>query len=479
VRLWDRVLSRADPAHELLLSGAYYVSTADPSGKGKEAAVGQMVRSAREAYAANGIVYACAVVRMSLFSEAAFSFRSEVDKHLFTNQDLDLLQHPWPNATEGELLARLEQDGGTTAGNAYVRKATPEDGGGDLLVQMRPDCVTIISEEARDDKGRVFRRPVGYSEDLRQGGVEQDAQFYSVDEVCHYSPVPDPAASWRGMSWLTPVLREVGADQALTTYKTAHLENGAMPGIAVKYSQKLSDKTVQTLAKRLSAKYSGPENSGKTWVLDEGADPQVLGSTLEQLQFEAVTKAGERRVAAAAQVPLEVLGLEVGDYQAAMRRFADTWARPSWRKACASLEHLIPTSADIGPVRLWYDVAGVAALREGELQRAQAFLVKSQGLASTVTAGYTRDSAVQAADACDISLLVPDPNAPTPGMAGRITESERFGAPGQRAPQAGKPENLPGVGHPNLPDALPGGPEVMPAVPGGPRGNGVNGRRKA
>jgi hypothetical protein len=131
--------------------------------------------------------------------------------------------------------------------------------------------------------------------------------------------------------------------------------------------------------------------------------------------------------------------------------------------ACAALEHLIPTSADIGPVRLWYDVAGVAALREGELQRAQAFLVKSQGLASTVTAGYTRESAVQAADACDISLLVPDPNAPTPGMAGRITESEKFGAPGSGHRRRGSREPARG-GAPELPNASFTGPEVMPAT---------------
>ena len=58
--------------------------------------------------------------------------------------------------------------------------------------------------------------------------------------MCHYSPVPDPLAQWRGMSWLTPVLREIGADQALTDYKTVHLGRGAMPGLVLKYSQKLS-----------------------------------------------------------------------------------------------------------------------------------------------------------------------------------------------------------------------------------------------
>jgi hypothetical protein len=31
--------------------------------------------------------------------------------------------------------------------------------------------------------------------------------------VAHWSPIPDPLANFRGMSWLTPVLREIDADQ--------------------------------------------------------------------------------------------------------------------------------------------------------------------------------------------------------------------------------------------------------------------------
>ena len=310
-RLLDRMLARTDSGYnEYMYSGAYAVTTSDPSGRGREGVPAGIVRTAREAYTRNGIVFSCIAARMALFSECRFQLQSTVDRHLFGQSSLSLLEYPWPNATAGELLARLENDV-STAGNSYIRKVVPADGSDPLLVQMRPDCVTIVSEERTDDVGRTYRLPAGYSEDLTPLGItNRDPQFYSTDEVCHYSPVPDPLAQWRGMSWLTPVLREIGADQALTDYKTVHLGRGAMPGLVLKYSQKLSQPSVDRLKKRFEAMYSGPENSGRTLVLDEGADVTVAGSTLEQLQYVAVQAAGETRICAASMVPAEVIGID-------------------------------------------------------------------------------------------------------------------------------------------------------------------------
>jgi hypothetical protein len=483
-RLLDRMLGRADYG-EWLYSGAYPVTVSDLSGRGREAADQAVIRTAREAFKANGPVFGCAAARMALFSEARFQLQSTVDRHLFGNKGLGLLEYPWPNATAGELLARLEQDGGTTAGNAYLRKATPEDGGDDLLIQMRPDCVVIVSEEKRDNLGRIYRQPAGYMEDLTLMGVtDRVPQFYAADEVCHYSPVPDPDALFRGMSWLTPVLREAGADAALTEYKTEHIRRGATPGLVIKYAQKLQRASVDAVREQTDAKYGGPGNAGRTLVLDQGADVTVAGSTLEQLQYTAVQAAGVERICAAAQVPLEVLGLGGGragggDYQSAVRRFADLWARPHWRMACASLQHLIMFVSPDGteaplrpPTRLWYDVADIAALREGELERSQATLVRAQAVGAFVVAGYTRESAVAAAESGDLNQLVPDPRATPPGITGRETSTttEKTGGPGVRPPQAGVPQDLPGVVAKNLPNAKPAAFAPMPALPNGARG---------
>ena len=292
-RLIDRMLARADAGYnEYMYSGAYQVTASDPSGRGREGVAAGIVRHAREAYEANGVVSACMTVRQALLSEARFTFRSSIDKHLFGNQDLALLEQPWPNATQGELLSRLDL-GASVAGNAYIRKAVPADGTAAQLVEMRPGCVVIVSEQVTDDMGRIFRRPVGYEEDLKPLGItDREPQFYSVAEVGHYAPVPECPGGFKGISWLTPVLRDVAGDQALTQYKTAHVSRGAQLGLVIKYSQRLSQPVVDRLKKRFEAMYSGPENAGRTLVLDEGADVTVVGSTLEQLQYEAVQKAG-------------------------------------------------------------------------------------------------------------------------------------------------------------------------------------------
>jgi phage portal protein BeeE len=470
-RLIDRLLSRADGGyHESMYSGAYPVTVSDPSGRGKESVPAGVVSTARDAFTSNGVVYSCIAARQSLFAEARFTLQSTVDKHLYGNTGLRLLEYPAPGQTAGELLARLEQDV-SLAGNSYWRKTVPADGSDPLLVQMRPDTVIIVSEEKHDEAGRVYKEPVGYLEDLSLLGItDRDPQFYGTDEVAHYSPVPDPKALWRGMSWLTPVLREIGSDQAMVAYKTRYLQNGAVPGLVIKYSQKLQPGTIDMLRERTSARYAGPDNAGRTLVLDNGADVVVAGANLEQLQYTAVQGAGAERVASAAQVPLEVVGLGSwraggGDYLSAMRRFADLWARPHWRMACAALQHLVTiTSPATGeqtpvtpPARLWFDVADIAALREGELERGQAVLVRAQAVSTFVAAGYTRESAVAASDSGDLSQLKADPAAP----AGQVNT---------RQPQAGRPEALPGVVRPNLPNAQPREFVPMPGMPNGARG---------
>jgi hypothetical protein len=95
-------------------------------------------------------------------------------------------------------------------------------------VRLRPDWVTIVSELVPDALGRPYRKVVGYHYDPPQTGPDEGPPvLFDVDEVAHWSPIPDPWAHFRGMSWLTPVLREVAADQAMTTHKIRYLQNAA------------------------------------------------------------------------------------------------------------------------------------------------------------------------------------------------------------------------------------------------------------
>lgn len=354
------------------------------------------------AYGNSGVVFGVILARLMLFSEAEFKFQRLADKSLYGNQDLSKLEKPWPGGTTGELLARMEQDV-SLAGNAYVRDA------GTQLERLRPDCVTIMSELVRDEVTNTeVRRVIGYWYDPTFDSDREPA-YYPVDEVAHWSPIPDPLASFRGMSWLTPVLREIDADQQMTDYKRAYLTNAATPNMLIRYSQKIDQQRMTRLSTQINAKHGGVDNAFRTLILDEGADVTVLGNTFDKMQFAAVQAAGENRIAVAAGVPAIVAGLKEGldaatysNYGLAMRRFADLTMRPNWRSACAALAKLVDVPSDS---RLWFDTTAIAALQEGEKERADTMQVLATAANTLITAGYTADSIKAALAASDVTLL--------------------------------------------------------------------------
>lgn len=406
MRLIDRLARRyGDTFWEGQASPASILTTTYGS-PGNEAVLPQLAAFGRGAYKDNGIVFGAILARISLFSEARFKFQSESDGKL---HDLPpragLLEDPWPNGTTGELLARMVQDA-DLAGNAYIWNA------GEQLVRLRPDQVTIVSTEQADQSGRTYRKVVGYYWDpnpLGTGRPSDKAQYYDADEIAHWSPIPDPDADFKGMSWMTPIIREISADTGLTDYKVRYLKNAATPNILIKYKQKLLPETVDALRERMQARYGGVDNAFKTLILDQGADTTVVGNSLEQMNFTTVQAAGENRILIASGVPGIVVGSKEGlmaatysNYQQAMRRFADITMRPLWRSACACLQSIVnPPQGQ----RLWFDTAGIAALQDGEKERADTALVQAQAISTLVRFGYDPDSATNAVKAGDMSLL--------------------------------------------------------------------------
>jgi phage portal protein BeeE len=378
----------------------------------------------KAAYAGNSVVFGAILARMSLFSEATFAFRDLADKHLSgafeidgrRNTALRKLEAPWPNGTTGELLARMIQDA-DLAGNAYVWDA------GDQLVRLRPDWVTIVSELSSDPMGRPYRSVLGYYYEppVTSRRFEGEPQYFTVDEVAHWSPNPDPEANFRGMSWLTPVIREVWADNQMTNYKIKYLENAASPNLLIRYTQRLGQDSLSSLAARVEARHGGVDNAFKTLVLDDGADVTVIGNTFEQMNFSTVQAAGENRIIIASGVPGIVIGSKEGlmaatysNYEQAMRRFADITMRPLWRSVCACLSKLVTIPPG---TRLWFDTADIAALRQGEKERADTMLVLSQAAAELIAAGAKPDTVTAAVAAGDITLLKFEPKPPPPPAA--------------------------------------------------------------
>lgn len=366
------------------------------------------------AYKSNGVVFAVILARLLLFSEARFQWQplaSGRPGELFGTPELRLLERPWPNGTTGELLARMEQDV-SLGGNFYCAREPGAPGEVGRLRRLRPDWVSIVltAPPAEAVKSDV----VGYL--FHPGGLGSLArpELYLPGEVAHWSPIPDPDAQYRGMSWLTPVMREIAADKAATVHKGKFFTNAATPNLAVSFKESVTEEQFKAFMDAMDSAHQGVDKAYQTLYLGGGADVSVVGADLKQMDFKVTQGHGETRIAAAGGVPPIIVGLSEGldaatysNYASARRKFGDHWARPQWRSACAALEPLLalPRGATPGAVRLWFDDRDIAFLREDQKDAAEITKIQMLAIESAVRAGFKPDTVVQAVTSGDPTVM--------------------------------------------------------------------------
>lgn len=376
----------------------------------------------QSAYGANGVVFACMLARQLAFSTIRFQWQQMLDgrpSRLFGTQALQVLEQPWPGGTTQDLLTRVINDA-DLAGTSYTTLDTPlarlGGDGGQELVRLRPDWVEVALVPRMVRGAQMGWRKVGYLYSEGGKGNAEPVPFLP-SEVAQFTPIIDPLATWRGMSWLTPVVREILADQMMTRHKAKFFENGATPNMVVKYPVEAQADKVKALARLLATEHVGLDNAYRPLHIGGGADVTVVGADLQQTTFKEVQGAGETRIAAAARVHPVIVGLSeglagsslnAGNYAAARRQFADGTMHPMWQNVAGSFAPLLgATPSRSGTsVRLWYDTRDVPLLREDEKDLAGIQLTRAQTLNSWITAGYTPDSAKAALLADDEGLLV-------------------------------------------------------------------------
>jgi hypothetical protein len=380
----------------------------------EEGIAANFVSLVQNAYQANSVVFACEMSRMALFSEARFQWRRLYNGKpgdLFGTPDLAILEKPWPKGNTSDLLSRMLLDA-DLAGTAFLAR---EADAPDRLRRMRPDWVTMV---------------LGSQDEPDEANIAMDAEFLGViyhpggpmsgrgtpkvllaDEVAYFAPIPDPLAAYRGMSWLTPLIREIEADSATTAHKLTFFRNGATPQLVVKMGENVSEAGFKRFVEKMDGQHNGWQNAYKTLYLGAGADVTVVGQNLQQLDFRTTQGAGETRIATASGVHPVLIGLSEGlhgsslndgNFRAACRLVADRTLRPLWRNAAGSLQDLVPAPAG---TELWYAERDIAFLQENRKDAADIQFVQAQTIRQLVDAQFTADSAVAAVAAEDMTLL--------------------------------------------------------------------------
>lgn len=378
----------------------------------------ELTRSVAEAYTSNGPVFALCLARMQVFSQARFQWTrwaGGTATDLFGTDELAVLERPWRGGTTADLLARMEVHV-TTAGNAFVRRIRSGVRGTasavDRLTLMRPEWTVVImgsNEDADHPADASDTEVLGYA--FRPAGRPEMMRILLPEEVAHYAPIPDPTSHFVGMSWITPVLGEVLADDASEIHKRKFFQNAATPNLAIKFDPSVTVKQVKAFKRLIEEEHTGRFNAYKTLYLGGGADPQVIGKDFQQLAFAATQGKGESRLAAAAGTPPSYVGfseglqgsaLNAGNYGAARRRFGDGTMAHLWNNAAASLEVILnrPTGA-----ALTVDTRGIPFLREDAKDHADIQNQQADTITRLVKEGFTPESAIDAVKNNDWSRL--------------------------------------------------------------------------
>lgn len=364
------------------------------------------------AYRANAIVFACMLARFSLFAEARFQYRqlrSGRPGDLFGSPELAVLEKPWPGGTTGDLLSRMIVDA-DLAGTAFVGRTRERR---DRIRRLRPDWVTMVfgSESKELEAWDPEADLVGVVYTPGGPGSGKEATVYLRDEVAVFAPIPDPFATYRGMSWLTPIVREIMGDSAATSHKLKFFENGATPNMVVKLDPAIPKEKFEEWVALFEKKEPTRTQAYKTLYLGGGADATVVGSDLHQLDFKVTQGAGETRIAAASGVGpimaqlsegLQGSSLNEGNWEAARHRFADLTIRPLWRNAAGSLEAIVPPPAGS---QLWYDDRDIPFLQTDVKEAADVQGTESQSIRTLVDAGFTPESVIEAITSGDWKRL--------------------------------------------------------------------------
>ena len=354
--------------------------------------------------------FAAEMVRSLVLSQARFTFRNlpstATPRRTFGNRDLQILERPWPNATTGELVARMEWHAGL-AGNAFVVRQQ------NRLRVLRPDWVVIIYGSDQDPDEAVFAldgQVIGYA--YCNGGIGVGRpQLILPGDMAHWSPLPDPESAGLGMSWVTPAVREIQGDIAATMHKLKFFENGATPNMVVKGITAATSTQFNEIVEMLERKHTGLANAYRTLYLTAGADATVVGSDLSQIDFKATQGAGETRISILSRVPASLLGiseglagssLNSGNFAAARRAFGDTWVMPTLQDLASCLSVLVKVPND---AELWFDTTDMTLLREDAKDAAEIAQIQMSTIVAGVNGGFEPESVKAAVIGQNMALL--------------------------------------------------------------------------
>ena len=292
----------------------------------------------------------------------------EAGDALAWNHDLRrLIRYPNPLTSEYEFWELVTLHCGVVGRSTWWKE---RDRAGRLIAlwPLRPDRVGPIYGTAADGMG-ADAVLVGWS--------------YQIPGTAQYVPIPrgdillfnlpDPMGESGGMveglGPLQVLAAEIGADNEATRYVGSLLANDARPGTVLKIKGKITSADDARLIKSAYTQEFSGRGRGKVGIVDNDTEVISVGFNLRDLEFPALRRISESRIASAFGVPAMLVGLLVGiehatfsNYAEAREYFAETTCGGYWRRFSDTYTNDIAAEYGVNIV-CQFDITKVRALQ--------------------------------------------------------------------------------------------------------------------
>lgn len=353
----------------------------------------------------NSAVVACLEVLANSFAEATprqyVQEGSDAVPLFGTNVEQLLLQ---PNRfMVWDLIASYMMYALGGAGDAYLAKLRSASG---RVVELWPLNPTMV-EPVGLGQDTVLRNAVGILEEFvadpfiatYRYTVDGDERYFQPSDLIHLRLGMDPDDFRRGRAPLKAALREVLGDEEAGKFATVLLQNFGVPGLVFSAKSESDEgpsvKEAKATEKVLTEKFGGA-NRGKLTVMSGGAwDVKVVGWSPEQMDFKALRRLPEERIAADLGVPAILAGLGAGldrstyNNASELREFfTESKVSPMWVSIGRQLTNqLLPDFTDQADASIRFDISKVRALQEDENKKAERWTKLVQGTIATQEEG--------------------------------------------------------------------------------------------
>lgn len=311
---------------------------------------------AKEGYNQTGTVYAC-------IREISMAFAC-IDWRLFkieAGEKVQIEAHPmlelWnrPNRQMGSddfLIAVASYF--SISGNSYIEAVTNGVGVPQYLYPLRPDRMTVIPDQ--------LNRVGGYKYTVGGKSVQ-----WIDGEILHFKDF-HPTNDWYGLSPISVAAMSIDSYKCQQRWNKSLVDNSARPAGILSSVDDIDPEDLNTVKKKVQDMYQGPQNVGKTMVLEGGKFSwERMGLNAKELDFIKSQNLSALQIAQVFNVPGELIGLQPATYQnrrEARKALYTEVVVPLARRFASAINNWLPQM--YGEANFFFepDISGIEALQE-------------------------------------------------------------------------------------------------------------------